>query len=274
VSVGETLAGWAIKLFGPALVRGFAGWLESSGRHTPTTTSSLVVLLGSTLALGALFAATAASLLSVPVSAALGITLLWATSLSLALPLYYIKAVGIIRADQEIRTGFKYESALLACQNSLSFLGIGASKLTARTEFAEAIQRCSSNEPARLLLCDPDSKALEASAKQAGKPSDEYARLVRESLRKIADLRDRRGLRIEVRLYRDSPETFRIMLIDDRLCLVSYNALGHGDGSELPQLHVRAYEGQRTLRTFYWAFKTHFDRVWGAAEEWDFKKHL
>ncbi len=155
-----------------------------------------------------------------------------------------------------------------------AFLGIGAAKLTSEETFEAAILRCQANRPPRFLLCDPESQALADSARQAGKDRDEYRDRVRESLRRIAQLRERRAAKIEVRFYKDNPETFRLVFIDNHLCLVSYNALGEGDGSQLPQLHIRAYHDAREVSTFYWAFRNYFDRLWGNATPWDFAKYL
>jgi len=62
--------------------------------------------------------------------------------------------VGLIGADRTIRGGLDYTRSLKMCRNSLSFLGVGARKLTEHApEFENAMQRCNRpNRPIRLLL--------------------------------------------------------------------------------------------------------------------------
>ena len=58
---------------------------------------------------------------------------------------------------------------------------------------------------------------------------------VKESLRFIASLRDREQKNITVRFYQQFP-AFRLMFIDDAICLMSYYIMGKGDGSKLPPI--------------------------------------
>jgi len=136
-----------------------------------------------------------------------------------------------------------YERALKACNNQLEFLGIGAWKLTKEKEFEQTIRRCNRrNVPIRFLLTKPENPLLVQAAKQYGINSKEYQSRVRESLRKIADFKNK-NINIQVRFYpsqnkRDTP-IFRLMFINDSLCLVSYHVFGEGDGSQQPQLHLK-----------------------------------
>ena len=144
--------------------------------------------------------------------------------------------VGIVGCDREIRIGIDYAKSLSMCKTSMEFLGVGAAKLTAQSgEFENAIRRCASDVvPVRLLLCDPASENLAIIAKQAGVPEEEYRRKVRESLRVIADLRNRREQNIQVRFYptRFMP-LFRLIFINGSICLASHYKFGEGDGSDV-----------------------------------------
>jgi hypothetical protein len=183
--------------------------------------------------------------------------------------------IGLVGADPQIRSGVDVRGSLLLISTSLDFLGIGAAKLTAeRTEFEAAISRCSSPQrPVRFLLCRPDSERLQHLAQSAERDRTLFQERVRESLRVIADLRNRRAWNIEVKFYRDFP-TFRLMFIDDSVCLASHYVLGKGLDVELPQLHVVKMQGHRDVDSMYYAFRSYFERYWTEAETWDFSQYL
>ena len=61
---------------------------------------------------------------------------------------------------------------------------------------------------------------------------------------------------------------FRLMFVDDRLCLVSYNAFGHGDGSALPQIRVGRRTDAQAHASFYYPFRRYFETLWDRAETW------
>lgn len=184
-------------------------------------------------------------------------------------------AVGIRGADHSIREGIDYGKALKMCRNRLRFLGIGAAKLTSEVEFERALLRCVDTEPIQLLLCRPTETSLKAAAKKLAKPEDEYQRNVVDSLRRIAELKRKRALNIEVRFHSLNPPIFRLMFIDDSLCLVSYYAMGKGDGSELPQLNiVSAPEVESKTGSFYYPLLRYFEDLWELSEPWDFKEYL
>lgn len=130
--------------------------------------------------------------------------------------------LGIRSADRQIKDGINYLEALKLCHNELKFLGIGAAKLTREGEFENALCRCSPHKPIQLLLCKPSDENLTAAAKRFHRKRDEYQKIVRNSLKKIAELRDKRALNIEVRFYSLNVPIFRLMFIDDSLCLASY----------------------------------------------------
>lgn len=186
-------------------------------------------------------------------------------------------SLGIRGADQEIRRGIDYDKSLSLCKNQFAMLGIGAAKLTRQKEFEAAVRRCRPDQPIRLLLCKPTDENLTAAAIRFGKSRDEYQREVIGSLRRIAELKEQKGLNIEVRFHSLNPSIFRLLLIDDSICLLSYYILGEGDGSQLPQLHIVAPpQTVRVVNSFYYPFKLYFDNLWKASEKesWDYKAYL
>lgn len=184
--------------------------------------------------------------------------------------------IGLVGADQSASLGISYAKALGFCQDSLDFLGIGASKLTEeRDAFMAAIVRCNRPErPIRFLLSAPTNETLQSAAKQAGRPEREYQDRVRVSLRVLKQYREEQARNIEVRFYSDPP-LFRLMFIDDSLCIVSHYVLGEGDGSQLAQLHVRrSIWGRRNNESIYYPLKLYFDQLWERAKPWDFHEHI
>ena len=182
-------------------------------------------------------------------------------------------AVGIVGADKEIRKGVDYRQSLTMCTNRLKFLGTGAYKLTSSEEFEKAINRCVPNEPIQILLCKPTETALEEGAVRYGMDKDAYKGKVVESLRKLSNLKGRYK-NIEVRFY-SHYQVFRLMFVDNSICLMSYNVLGSGDGSTLPQIHVlNAAHGQSEKQSFYYPLSKYFDDLWNKADIWDFGEYL
>jgi hypothetical protein len=175
--------------------------------------------------------------------------------------------VGVFGADQQIRRGLDYDAALRLVRTDLSFLGTGAYKLSRSSEFAPALRRCRQESTVRFLLRSPDDTTLATAARRAGKPDDEYRRNVTESLRHLARLQISIG-NIEVRFYEEDP-IFRVMIIDRRIVLLSYNVYGRGDGSELPQLHLVDVSANHPLATsFVHAYERYFEERWSTARPW------
>jgi hypothetical protein len=183
--------------------------------------------------------------------------------------------IGLVGADKEVRAGIDYVNALRMCQNSLDFLGIGAGKLIQnQNEFKIAIDNCNREErPVRLLLIQPTDPGLERIAKMAGKDPQAYRKGVIESLRFIARLRNDEQKNIQVRLYKDF-QAFRLMLINDSICLMSYYVLGKGDGSSLPQLHIVKTASARDVDSLYYGFSAYFGKIWDDSQEWNFRDFI
>lgn len=208
---------------------------------------------------------------------------LWLFSLLSCLPIimaswHYLSRLwnlGIIYADPSARNGLDYDKSLFICRNKLDFLGVGAYKLTKSKEFINAIDRCNNQiTPIRFLLCHPKGDALKIVAEHAGKPSDDYQKRVLKSLQIIADLKKDQHRNIQVRLYKgnnvENLPMYRLMFINDDLCLCSYTVWGEGDGSQLPQLHLRKMPYRRNTDSFYYAMRNYFEWLWKNSSEWDF----
>lgn len=180
--------------------------------------------------------------------------------------------VGLIGIDKTLTSGISPARSLKMCSISLDFLGVGASKLSSTgLAFEEAIQRCSRpGRPIRFLLCSPRHKDLERIARQAGVVQEKYRENVSQSLDIIARLKRERERNIEVRFY-DALPLFRLMFIDDELCLASHYYFGENDGSQLPQLHIRKIGTARDTDSLYFPLHEYFDLLWNDAKEWDFQ---
>jgi hypothetical protein len=185
------------------------------------------------------------------------------------------RRIGLIGADVSISNGINSAKALDLVSSSLDFLGIGASKLTQETEnFQGAVDRCDrAGRPIRFLLSSPGSTDLKRIAQKAGVNNNAYKQKVTESLRIIANLKIQRAKNIEVRFYDEIP-AFRLMFIDDELCLASHYILGKGDGSQLPQLHVVRQIASQDVNSLYFGFHEYFENIWENSKEWDFKRYL
>lgn len=181
--------------------------------------------------------------------------------------------VGLVGASSSLNSGIGFVASLKLCTNSLEFLGVGASKLTDKTdEFEKAILLCHrSNRSVRFLLCDPQNEHLVKMAKRAGKPESEYKQKVEKSLAALRNLQQTRELNMEVRLYSELP-AFRLMFVNDELCLASHYVFGEGDGTNQAQLVIRkARRPRRDVDSLYYGFREYFERMWSDARPADLK---
>lgn len=186
--------------------------------------------------------------------------------------------VGLVLADRSVAQGLDYEGALHLAQNSIDFYGTGAHKLTSSPAFDATMRRCNrSDRPTRFLLCDPDSAVLRKIAVQAQKSADTYKARVYDSLQRLAKLKTEDHLNIEVRFHSDPWESalqvFRIMFLNDKLCLVSHNAAGREEGTSLPQLVFSNFNDTDNRSSFYYPLKDYFEREWKEATSWDPTKY-
>lgn len=180
---------------------------------------------------------------------------------------------GVRGADPSIKKGIDYKRSLDLVKEHVDFLGTGAAKLSIQPNFEEALVRCWSDRPLRFLLSLPDTVNLETAARRFGKDREEYKKLVFASLRRLADLKERRALNLEIRFY-STPPVVRLVFIDDSICLASPNVYGEGDGSQLPQLHLVGRRGHAPNRSFYDVFEMYFNDLWTGSKSWDFKEYL
>lgn len=182
--------------------------------------------------------------------------------------------IGVTGFDLHVQTGFGYQRAIKLCTNRLDFLGTGAAKLTKAPGFEQAVQRCNRfGQPVRFLLTHPENPLLEEAARQAGESPDKYKRRVLTSLKTIATLCKEKRINIEVRFYKSEAPTdfqhFRMMFINEDICLLSYNIYGHGDGGYLPQLHLKNFHNNNNTHSFYRPFHEYFSRTWEEAAPWN-----
>lgn len=190
--------------------------------------------------------------------------------------LYKLRKIGIAGCDARISSGLDYSKSLRLVTNDLCFLGIGASKLVSSEEFECALKRITSNDGvARFLLCDHHDIAIEHTALRAGKGKEAYRDTVKSSLNALANLKNQRAYNIEVRFYDTSQirtmPIFRIMLINNDICLVSYAVYGFNDGKSLPQVHFyRNKDGQDSF-SFYFPFEQYFKKLWDQSTPWNFE---
>ncbi|NJL71846.1 MAG: hypothetical protein HC888_09640 [Candidatus Competibacteraceae bacterium] len=206
------------------------------------------------------------------------IFLLVVTTVTVFFQLRPLVQVGIVGVDRQVQVGLGYASSLKLCNNSIWFMGTGASKLTELPEFGDAVKRCnrpSSSIPLRFLLAHPGNEYITAAARRAGERDQRvYSDKIIRSLDIIRELRNNLDLNLEVRFFipdrKDDFPWFRMMFLDDRLCLVSYNVYGKGNGRQLPQLHIRRLEDGDETRGFYYVFHQYFEREWAKALPWDF----
>ena len=64
--------------------------------------------------------------------------------------------------------------------------------------------------------------------------------------------------------------------IDELLALVSPNAYGGGDGSQLPQLHIGDHDRTAGGGSFFQIIQRYFNDAWREASDhiWDFESYL
>jgi hypothetical protein len=192
--------------------------------------------------------------------------------------LYVLAKIGIYDVDLRTADGFGYNAALRSARKNIKFLGTGGYKLTAADSFEAAIARCEMGAANRFLLIHPNSSVLKRAAKLAGVQESGYSDKVKQSITKLAQLTKSRGFNIEVRFHNgerdDDLESFRMMFVDDRFCLFSFNAYGKGDGTDFPQLIVQSKSNSDEAKSIYYGFERYFERRWAAAEPWKIEEFL
>jgi hypothetical protein len=185
--------------------------------------------------------------------------------------------VGLIDAHLTTEKGIDYSASLKMAARSISFLGIGADKLTSLPEFSSAMERCAvGGRKVRLLLSPPENPLLATLAQRYGGNPKEFGDKVRESLRRIKKLKQSKDLDIEVRFYPTSRsrdlQQFRLMFIDDAVCLLSWTVWGNHIGRNNPQVILKNAPRKNPQVTAYRAFQDYFDALWEASSVVDLNR--
>jgi len=175
--------------------------------------------------------------------------------------------LGLVDTFSNTAGGIDYQSSLRRPRHSFDFLGVGAHKLTSIPEFREMIIRCAkAGRPVRLLLSPPNNPVLRNVATRTGIDRRAYEKRVRESLKTIGDLAIMEGFNIVVKFYHAESEAdfqqFRLVFIDDRICVMSYTIWDDQEGRSNPQVVLTAGQSQDSSRSLYYTFKDYFERIW------------
>lgn len=154
-------------------------------------------------------------------------------------------AAGILKVDFGAKTGITFKQSLNYCRQSFRFLGVGASKLTEdEEEFSSMVSRCIQHgEPPQLVLCDPSSPVIKKLEGIAQTTRSKFASKVRKSYTAILNIEQEIAHRLDVRQYHanDYGELpfFRLLFIDNELCLASGGLYGNQDhGVSIPQILI------------------------------------
>ena len=179
-----------------------------------------------------------------------------------------LSRVGLMNAFATTRAGLTPEGSLKLVHSELAFLGIGGGKLTVSAEFAKALRRCAdAGGQVRFLLSDPENPSLERLAKQNLRDDASYRGRVRESIREIIHKGGLAGVPCEVRIYRlenklELPH-FRLMFIDNSMCLFSHLVWNDAEGWDNPQLVLRK-DTKKKPNSLYLGYQTYFEDLWNS----------
>lgn len=182
--------------------------------------------------------------------------------------------IGLIDAFSKTSLGITPGASLKLANESIEFLGIGANKLTSDPGFEAAIRRCSRGGAVgacRFLLSQPSNQLLEKLATRNGTNTGDYSDKVLESLKIFARLKLEKQLNLEVRFYKEENRSefqqFRLMFINNHLCLASWTVWDDKLGMNNPQLILRQSSGSDDKKTtLFKAFKDHFEETWESGE--------
>lgn len=178
------------------------------------------------------------------------------------------RKMGLSAAFTKTTQGIAFEASLSMATRNFDFLGIGANKLIKCNNFEDAMVRCgSSGRIARFLLSHPENPSLERMAKRNGVDPKAYKERVQDTIEQIKKLQQKRGLNIEVRLYRGADDQdfqrFRLLFIDEELCLLGWTVWGAHEGRENPQVVLsNKKSGSDSDQTMYKAFSDYYELLW------------
>lgn len=177
-----------------------------------------------------------------------------------------VSRVGITNAFATTEQGISAAASLKEVRRELIFLGIGGKKLTDSPEFDKMLERCAkAGGSVRFLLSHPDNEALQDLATRNQHHDLSYQSRVKESIREIFTRASRVGVGFEIRLYnlnqKISLPHFRLMFIDDRLCIFSQVYWSRAEGLDNPQLILRP-DKDNAASSLYQGYRTYFDDLW------------
>lgn len=177
-----------------------------------------------------------------------------------------LSRVGITNAFQTTAQGISASESLRQVNRDLAFLGIGAKKLTDTPEFEDMIRRCkAAGGELKFLLSSPDNPALETMAQRNNRNDLTYRSRVKESIREIFTRANACGVKFEIRLYELDQEIalphFRLMFIDQKLCVFSQLLWSVNEGLDNPQLILRP-NTNRAESSLYQGYRKYFDDLW------------
>ncbi len=177
-----------------------------------------------------------------------------------------LSGVGITSAFQTTAQGISASESLKQVNRDLAFLGIGAKKLTDTPEFEEMIRRCkAAGGQLKFLLSSPDNPALETMAQRNNRNDLAYRSRVKESIREIVTRANACGVNCEIRLYELDQEIalphFRLMFIDQKLCIFSQLLWSVNEGLDNPQLILRPNVNHADS-SLYQGYRRYFDDLW------------
>lgn len=177
-----------------------------------------------------------------------------------------ISKVGITNAFETTAQGVSALASLKEVKRELVFLGIGARKLTETSEFDAMLSRCkAAGGTLKFLLSSPENTALENIAKLNGRNDLSYRSRVKESIREIFTRAEVSGVDFEVRLYdlkqKISLPHFRLMFIDDKLCVFSQLVWNTAEGLDNPQLILKR-NASSAGSSLYQGYREYYDDLW------------
>jgi hypothetical protein len=178
--------------------------------------------------------------------------------------------VGIANAFDKTSDGISAERSLSLVKTDLDFLGIGAKKLVDSPSFDKMLDRSAANKGRlRFLLSHPDNNALGQLARTNGKQDLAYQGRVRESVRELYHKAGKSTADIEIRVYSLTHKValphFRLLFIDQTLCVFSQIVWNAAEGLDNPQMIVKK-TSTNPESSFYHGYASFFEDLWNAPD--------
>ncbi len=252
---------WIIALGVIVAIGGVVRW------KLPVFSRSILVRCIASISIIALVAASCLVFGATPAVTA-GILFVIATALLVHFSLL-LHRLGFVFFAEQTSKAIDAGASLRLARERFDFLGIGAHKLTQSDEFEDALVRCASgNVKARFLVSPEKNSRLEKAAQRNGYVADRYTSRVRDSVQDIIRVAESKKLNIEIREYNEiagDAQQFRLVFLNDDLCLMSWTVWDKSEGKANPQIALSKGGRQRPERTMYRALKDYFEDRWDAA---------